>query len=432
MNTSSREDPGAGGRAWFLLGTVIMAYVGVYLCRKNLAVANPLIQEAWGLDKAQIGMIGSVSTIAYAVGKFISGPLVDQAGGRVSLLTSMVLVALFGAAGAFAPGLAVLTLFYAANRLAGSAGWGAIIKLTPDWFPPGRLPLAIALLSLSYVFGGAVAVMFAGLVAHLTEESWRAVMGVPSLVLLGLVAVCAVLLPRPVRRRATTGAAGDEPRADGPSMGRRLLALVVRPQLHVICGLSFALTFMRETFNFWVVDFLKTEGGAQVSSAMAAFLSTPFDLLGGVGIVMTGWVYGRLGAGGQRWLLAGMLAGMAVLLGALPWFFHLGLPALTLAIGAIGFLVMGPYSLLAGVLAVEVGGKGQAATVAGLVDGSGYLAGFLSGGFFGWLLIQGGYTLGFQAMAALMVGAACLCLLLHRDGGSGSAAPDLRRAEERP
>jgi sugar phosphate permease len=87
---------------------------------------------------------------------------------------------------------------------------------------------------------------------------------------------------------------------------------------------------------------------------------------------------------------------------------------LAAGVGLIGFLVYGPYSLLGGVLSVEVRGKEFAATVSGLVDGTGYIAGILSGIVFGKLLMMGGYTLGFQAMSGLTLISAVLCCFLYR------------------
>ena len=68
-------------------------------------------------------------------GKILLGPVVDRLGGRRGFLTAMALVAAFGAMGAMAPTLLLLTVFYSANRLAGSAGWGAMVKMTPAWWP---------------------------------------------------------------------------------------------------------------------------------------------------------------------------------------------------------------------------------------------------------------------------------------------------------
>jgi len=97
-------------------------------------------------------------------------------------------------------------------------------------------------------------------------------------------------------------------------------------------------------------------------------------------------------------------------------------------VGAIGFLVYGPYSLLSGVLAVEVRGGEFTATVAGLVDGVGYVAGFLSGVCFGKLLMLGGYTLGFQVMAALTLVSALTCFLLYAKPPPALIGPSVQPA----
>lgn len=406
-------------RAYFLLGTLIAAYVGVYLCRKNLSVAVPILQARWGLSKEQVGLIGSVSTITYACGKFLFGPVTDRVGGRTSLLSSMVLVAIFGALGALAPGLGTLTVLYSCNRLFGSAGWGAMVKLVPEWFSPSRLAFACGLLSLSFVFGGALGVSLAGLIASLSGDSPAAVLGFPSLILLLIAAVCWVALPRPpARQPREQGQAPIRPKLSW----RQLAVLLKQPPFLIILALSFTLTMLRETFNFWTVDFVRTEGGAHVSNAVAAYVSTPFDLCGAAGIVLMGWVFGRLGRAGRRNLLVLTLAGLALFLVLMPMLFKGGLPALATGVGVIGFLVYGPYSLLGGVLSVEVQGKEYAATVSGWVDGTGYIAGVVSGVVFGALLSLGGYRLGFAAMAMITLVSAGLCAFLYPKKARRTAA----------
>jgi len=96
-----------------------------------------------------------------------------------------------------------------------------------------------------------------------------------------------------------------------------------------------------------------------------------------------------------------------------PLLFQRGAWLLGAGVGCIGFLVYGPYSLLGGVMSVEVRGKEYAATVSGLVDGTGYIAGFLSGVAFGHLLSLGGYRLGFGFMASLTAISALLCMWMY-------------------
>lgn len=411
MADASRTDSATPpARAYLFLSTLVVAYIGVYLCRKNLSVAVPLLQTRWGLNKEQVGTINSASTIAYACGKLLFGPVTDRVGGRASLLGSMTLVAVFGALGAFAPSLAPLVVLYSLNRLSGSASWGATLKLVPEWFGPAKLPFACGLLSLSFVFGGALAIYFAGVIAGATHDSWPAVLGVPSIVLVLLVILCWWILPRPETTKETKTAGAP---ASTYSLSRTLELFGERRFL-VVMGLSFTLTLLREIFNFWTVDFMRTEGGARLSSKDAAFFSTPFDLCGAVGIVLMGWVFGRLQPLGRQRLLVAILGGLTLLLALLPRLFHAGLWVLAAGVGLIGFLVYGPYSLLGGVLSVEVRGKEFAATVSGLVDGVGYIAGILSGAVFGKLLMLGGYPLGFKAMAGLTLLSAVLCCFLYR------------------
>ncbi len=180
---------------WILLGVLVCSYIGIYLCRKNLSVAVPLLQSEWGVTKSQIGWLASVSTVAYAAGKILFGPIIDRFGGRVSLIASMALVGVFCALGGLAPGLGALTLLYSVNRLAGSASWGAMVKLTPSWFSSCRLPLALGILSCSYVFGGALATAFAGFVADATDNNWRLILSLPSGFLLLFLLVALVQLP---------------------------------------------------------------------------------------------------------------------------------------------------------------------------------------------------------------------------------------------
>lgn len=403
-------------RAWLYLGALIVGYIGVYLCRRNFSVAIPMLQEYFNASRAEIGTIASVSTAAYAAGKFIFGPLIDRYGGRGSFLLALCGVACFGALGAFATSVLLLTVFYSGNRLAGSAGWGGMVKLVPDWFPVRLLPFAMALLSLSFVFGGVIATMFAGQIAEWSGNNWRAVMGVPSIVLVLLIVVMAVVLPRSVKRQPVADTSGTEPSAV-PSIKAssfaRLQELARIRKFWIVLGLSFILTLFRETFSTWTVDFIKTEGGEEVSTRIAAFLSTPFDALGAVGILFLGWVFGRISSGQRSLLLLVMLSLLAMIVWSLPSLAQHGRLALLVAVGAIGFLSYGPYSLLAGILAVEIRGPAYVATVAGMVDGVGYVASILAGRQFGQLVDAGGYQLGFKVLACLALAAAVLSLFLH-------------------
>ena len=68
---------------------MMIGYIGYYLCRANLSAAFPLLEQEFNYSNTQLGLIASLSEIAYAIGKFINGPLADRLGGRRIFLIGM-------------------------------------------------------------------------------------------------------------------------------------------------------------------------------------------------------------------------------------------------------------------------------------------------------------------------------------------------------
>lgn len=403
-------EAGPTWRPWLLLSSLVLGYIGIYLCRKNFGVANPLIREAFHLSREQIGAVASYSTVAYMLGKFVFGPVTDRIGGRIAFMLSLLAVCVFGALGGLVGSLPMLTLVYSLNRFAGAAGWGGMLKQVPDWFPSRALPFAIGILSLSFVFGGVCSTLLAGAIAAWSGNDWRWVMSGPSIVLAVIWCLCWASF------RGLTPSQSHAPKKLGESgwQLQRLREVASSRQFWIVLALSFTLNLLRETFNTWAVDFFKTSGGAHISSRIAAFLSTPFDGCGAAGIVFMGWVFGRIGTFARMCILFAFLAAVALLIYLLPALGTRNLIIAAVSVGAIGFLAYGPYSLLAGLFAVEIKGKEYAGTLAGIFDGVGYLAAILSGAQFGRLVDVGGYRLGFNCLAGLAAISAVLSLFLYR------------------
>jgi MFS transporter, OPA family, glycerol-3-phosphate transporter len=74
-------------------------------------------------------------------------------------------------------------------------------------------------------------------------------------------------------------------------------------------------------------------------------------------------------------------------------------------LSGVAFLLIGPYSLLAGAIAMELGGRRGSATAAGLIDSAGYLGAVLSGWGIGSVAERSGWTTAFQLLAVVAAGA---------------------------
>lgn len=401
-------------RRWqgLTVALLVVGYAGYYLCRSNFSVALPLILddlEATGLDRAdavqRMGLVASIGVLAYAGGKFGSGALADFFGGRLNFLAGMlgsVGFTLLFAAGGSVP---FFTLAWAGNRLVQSMGWVGMVKITSRWFSFSRYGTVMGIISLSFLFGDAAARRFmAALIG--AGLGWSQVFVVTAACLAILLGMSALLL------RESPGALGEaEPEAapgnlfgvDGqdprPAGLRALLGPLLRsPAFGLVCALSLGCTLLRESFNTWIPTYFTDAVG--LSQADAAAQSAWFPFFGGVSVLVAGYASDRLGRGGRALVITGGLAAAAVALGLLGGLGAAATPTAAVAlVAAVGFLLIGPYSYLAGAIALDFGGKRGSATACGIIDGVGYLGGVLAGGGVARLSATLGWSGAFTGLA---------------------------------
>lgn len=408
---------------WQLLtaATLLVGYAGYYVCRSNLSVATPLLlQEAGetGIDKKAVGLLASLGVVAYAVGKLVNGMVGDFLGGRRVFLMAMAFSAAATVWFGTAAGLTTFVAAWMANRFVQSAGWSALVKVASQWFPPARYGMVMGVLSQSYLFGDAAGRLLLGSLLD-RGLGWRALFFAAAAVLLVIAGLGVLLLraspasvglPEPEWSPDNVyGALGGEERPAG--LRDLLLPYLRRPSFWIVCFVSFGLTLVRESFNAWMPTYL-VEVFA-FSQAAAARASSLFPFVGGLSVLLVGFLSDRTSKASRLGLSAPLLLLASV---ALLWLAgvdkaaggHVGLAL----ISAVAFLLIGPYSLLAGAMAMDLGGKRGSATAAGLIDSAGYLGGIFSGYFVGALAEAGGWGRAFQFLAAVAFVAA-LAALAH-------------------
>jgi sugar phosphate permease len=425
-----RIDPEARlrNRQYLTVTLMVVGYAGYYLCRSNLSATMPLITNdlvAQGFDtttvRSWLGWAVSIGTIGYAIGKFAAGTLTDLLGGRRNYLIGMagavVCTVLFAIGGS----LPLLSLTWFANRLIQSLGWPGMIKIISRWFAYSSYNAVMGIISLSYLFGDAAARLFMG---YLIEAGlgWRGVFGVAAGILTVLWVVNYLLirespgdlgLPEPKTNPENLfGKLGEDPEPE--SAGPLLATLARSPAFWIVCLMSLGLTLLRETFNNWTPTYLVEAVG--LKSGNAAKMSSLFSFFGGVSVILAGYLGDRLGKVGRAAIiLTGvLLGGLALgLLGSVS-FAGRSAEAMTL-VSLVAFLLIGPYSYLAGAISLDFGGKRAGATACGIIDGIGYLfGGVIAGkvvssvsGSLGW---QGVFQM--LAVVALLTGVAAAAFLI--------------------
>src|SRR6266849_5324294 len=251
---------------YWQIGTLILlvvGYSGYYLCRSNLSVVTPrLIAEMkeQGIDpgdaKVRLGTMASLGTLAYAVGKFLSGGLADYLGGRRNFLGGMAGAVLFTVVFTLGGGLPLMTAAWMGNRLVQSLGWVGMVKTSGRWFNYTAHGTVMAIVSLSYLWGDAAGRAFMGLLLK-SDVGWRGIFWVDAGLLAGWFMLCLWRLkdsPRAIGAEEGAvnplnlyGKDADEARSAG--LSGLLLPMLFSPSFWCVCLLSLVLTLLRETFN---------------------------------------------------------------------------------------------------------------------------------------------------------------------------------------
>lgn len=384
-----------------------------YLDRLSISAAAPAIERDLGLRDAEMGMVFSAFTLAYALFEVPSGWLADRYGARLTLARIVVwwsfMTAATGLASGFASLVAIRLLFGA-----GEAGmFPATTRAYGRWLSPTERGRAFGLLIMVAALGGAATQPL--VVALLARTSWRAIFPLfGSIGLAWVIAWCRWFRDDPRDHPAANAAeramlpAADADREEHVRVpwsallrSRSLLALCVM-YLGAIYGWYFYLT--------WLPTYLLRARGFDLRQA-GWLASLPLVAIA-AGVFAGGWIGDRLAErwGPRRgWRLSGLvglpLAALAVAAGietADP------LRAALLLAAAAGLAALGVAPAWAAALAI--GGR-HAGVASGAMNMFGNLGGTLSPLVVGFCLDRfGSWQAPLLSVAALYLVAA-LCWL---------------------
>lgn len=403
--------PGARSRRFTLwrnatFVTLLVGYIGYYLCRANLSAATPLLREELHLDLVEMGWVSSVSTMIYGVGKFSHSFLAQLLGGRIMFLIGLGGAVVFCGTCGLVDGLWGLLTLWSLNRFAQAGGWVGMVQIAAQWFPRHRIGTVMSILSLSWLAGDWFARELAGAVVG-AGLGWRMVFVVPA----GIVAVMALVAlvtlkgaPELIGEAPLSHHEAGPPRREGFDW-EAVAGLLKNPQFHVLAGMSVVLTAIRQAALDWSSTHFASLG---LSPAEAMTASAVIPQAGIAGTLFAGFASDYLWKGRRApvaLLLLGLLCLGLVLLARAT---ALDVTDARLLWGLCGFGLYGPYSLLGGAGSVDVGGRRAAAVAAGLLDGIGYLVGAFLGGVGTAAAVQ---YLGWSTAFGLMAGGAGLAII---------------------
>jgi len=252
-----------------------------YIDRYVIAAVAPLLQTDFGLNDAQLGLIGSMFMVAYMAFSPLAGALADRYPRRYFVGGGVIVWSLATVASGLAAGFRQLL---AARSMigVGEAGFGGVAPtLISDLFPKERRGRMLAYFYVAIPVGSALGFLLGGFVGE--HWGWRQaffIAGGPGLVL-GLLAFHMAEPPR----GAGDGVAKSEHRFDW----RSILALTRTPSfVHTTLGMS-AMTFALGGMAYWMPTFFHRERGLPLDEANTLFGGMTVAS-GLVGTFLGGWL----------------------------------------------------------------------------------------------------------------------------------------------
>jgi ACS family hexuronate transporter-like MFS transporter len=183
---------------WWIGSLLIASTIINYMDRQTLSVLAPFLKVEYHWTNTDFATILIAFRLAYTIGQFVSGRLLDWLGTRRGLSWSVAFYSVVAAATAMAQGLTGFRVFRFLLGCGESANWPGATKAVSEWFPAKERAWAVALFDSGSSVGGAVA-PFLVLFLYRAFGSWR-----PAFLLTGTLGLLWLVVWRMVYRSPET------------------------------------------------------------------------------------------------------------------------------------------------------------------------------------------------------------------------------------
>ncbi len=398
-----------------MLYSSLIAYGLFYFTRKNISVALPLLSEELGFTNSELGVLGSLLYISYAISKGCFGLVGDRVDPRRFMAVGLACSAVVNILFSLSTSLVAFGIFWFMNGMVQAMGAPPCAKICVRWFSISERGTKWGIWNISHQAGGGIILILAGFFAR--WFGWQAVFIGPAIIcLLGVFFIVNRLRDRPEQ----LGLPPIEEYRDDPEVaegemdedeGLTYWQLVVRrvltnPNLLLLATASMFLYIVRYGTLDWGTKYLVEVRGHDV--AWAGALTSLVEFLGIPGMLLAGWLTDKV-FGARRAPVC--LISLVLLAAATTAFYYVpdGQPWLdAAALMAIGFFTYGPQMLLAGVAAADTCGARVAAAAVGVTGVFSYAGAIVSSIGTGYAVDTWGWGGGFS----LWIGCALMGALL--------------------
>ena len=363
---------------------IYVGYVAFYITRKSFTYITPVLIQDLGLDKTDIGLIGTLFYFTYGASKFVSGIISDHTNPRYFMATGLFLTGIVNILFGLSTSFWAFVCLWTVNAFFQGWGWPPCSKILANWFSRTERGFWWGLWNTAHNVGGAIAPV--ALSFFVVSYGWHSGMYAAG----GFALVVAFLLLIEIRDipsrmgLPSVGRWRNDKREmaheqEGQGLARRdiFFRYVVSNRYLWLLAFCYILVYIvRIAISDWGNVYLTEVYGYSLTMANSAL--SVLEIGGFVGCLVAGW--------GSDWWFGGnrtpmnTIFSIGVLLGVLGlWLISVSSYfTQVLLFFLIGFFVYGPQMLI-GMAAVEYSHKKAAGAASGFVSLFAYFGAALAG-----------------------------------------------------
>jgi len=356
-------------------------YASYYLARLNYSVAIPSISGDLQYSKFTLGLIGGAFSIFYATGQFVNGQLVDSLGAKRIALIGLILSAIMSLLFGHADLLIFFVIIWSINGYAQSTGWPSVVKIISNWFK-SNIGTIGGIFGSCFLVGNMIAWPLLGYIT--ANYGWRTAFLAPPLLLVLMAMIFHLYVGEKPEK------SGSVIKTEASDIRFRFKRILLSKGLVMTSLAYMLLQFVRSGFTLWAPSFLFETWG--LSLDVTGYVAAIIPLGGIVGSAIFGWLSDQAKRLGRQTIIFLLILSLSLTLLAfyytVSYSLQLGIALLFLS----GLTLYSPHILMTTVIPIEHRDSHGAASVAGFIDGVGYIGSTFADPFIGWIVDAQGWN----------------------------------------
>ena len=396
-----------------------LGYMTTYISRLNLTMANAQLTDPKTgiLTVSQIGILGTVFTVVYALGRFLNSVIADRMKPWILLVSGLLVTGLSNMVFSLFPAYLLLAVLWGLNALGQSMLWGAILVVISTVYEPEKAKTRLTVTTASILVGNIIGILLSGwLISRFGLASAFYVPG-------ALNVLAAVLLFLTVRKVPSFPKAPEGENPFKAAFGLLHDKTVCRQLAPV-----FFHGIVKDNLNLWLAAYFMVFFSVDIKASMGLVILVP--LVGLAGRLLYQPIYRLLGKNEILTSLAGFaVQALAAGLILIPGIRALPAAVLLAVISAMVSIVNCSYHA---VFPLRFRQRGLAASVSGLFDLFIYGGAGVGSLIFGFVIERtgtDGYLIMFAVWGAISVlSAVLLYFAYHREQKDENAEKARKKA----